>query len=471
MPSGPQTTVADIGDSRVRVEVRIPADEVERRLNERATALGKELRLPGFRRGHVPAPLVLQRVGREAVLEQAVRDSLSGWYAAAISESGILPVGDPKIELGELPAAGEPLGFSVEIGVLPVAELGTYKGLEVPRREATADEQHVEREIERVRERLARLETAERAAEENDFVVIDYVGRLREDGELEPPFEGGTGRDQLIELGAGNLIPGMEEGLVGASAGESRTLELSFPAEYGAEQLAGRDASFDVTVKEVKQRILPELDDDFAADAGFENMDELRADVRERLQAADEERAKSEFRQAALEAAVGAATVPLTDELVAGRAQEMWDRTLHALAHRGVTREGYLKLIGRGEEDVLAELREEAALSLQREAVVTAIVAAEQIAPGEDELAEALEPTAAQEGVTPAALVERLRDAGRLQEALDDLAARMAIDLICEQATPISPGRAEARERIWTPEERESEGDSKKSGELWTPDR
>ncbi len=186
MPSGPQTTVADLGDSRVRVEVRVPAEEVERRVNERATALGKELRLPGFRRGHVPAPLVLQRVGRDAVLEQAIRESLSTWYAAAIAESGILPVGDPKIELGELPAAGEELGFSVEIGVLPVAKLGAYRGLEVPRREPAADEQQVESEIEKVRERLARLQTAERAAQDGDFVVIDYVGQLREGDELSP---------------------------------------------------------------------------------------------------------------------------------------------------------------------------------------------------------------------------------------------------------------------------------------------
>ncbi len=149
----------------------------------------------------------------------------------------------------------------------------------------------------------------------------------------------------------------------------------------------------------------------------------------------------------------------------------MWDRTLHALAHRGVTREGYLQLVGRSEEDVLAELREEAAVSLRREAVVTAIVDAEKIAPSEQQLADALTQASDQEGVTPAALVERLRDSGRLQEALDDLAARMAIDLICDEATPITPAQAEVRERIWTPEEREGDDGGNKSGELWTPDR
>lgn len=473
MPSAPQTTVSELGDSRVRVDVRVPAQEVERSVQARASELGRELKLPGFRRGHVPAPLVLQRVGREAVLEQAIRDSLGSWYTAAIAAAGILPVGDPKIELGELPAAGEELGFQIEIGVVPTATLGAYRGLEVPRREPAADEERLEREIESMRERLARLETVARAAQSGDFVVVDYVGSLEEDGEL-APFEGGTGRDQLVELGSGNLIPGFEEGLIGALAGETRTLALTFPADYGAEQLAGRETSFAITVKEVKERLLPELDDDFAADAGFEDLAELRAEIRERLTADDTARADAEFRQAALDVAVDAAEVPLTDELVEARAAEMWERTVHSLAHRGVSRESYLKLTGRSEQEILAELREEAALALRREAVVTAIVQAESIEPSEVQLEEALAETADREGVTTAALVERLRDNGRLSEALDDLAAKMAIDLICELAVPISPQQAAARERLWTPDSggpAPDGGERPDSGGLWTPDR
>ena len=221
--------------------------------------------------------------------------------------------------------------------------------------------------------------------------MIDYLGSLPgEDGELEP-FAGGEGRDQLVELGSGNLIPGFEEGLLGASAGEERTLSVTFPADYGASELAGREASFEVTVKEVKEKELPELDDDFAIDAGFDDLEELRGDIRERLLEAERARIGAEFRQAALDAAVANATVPVTPELVSARAREMWERMLHSLAHRGISREAYLQITGRTEEEILAEVQPEAEQALRREAVITAVVEAEGIAPEDDDVLAALD--------------------------------------------------------------------------------
>ena len=461
-----KTTVAELPDSRVRLDVQVPPAEVQTRLEGKARQLGRELKLPGFRKGKVPAPLVIQRVGREAVLDQAIRDSLTRWYTQAIAEAGVVPVGDPKLDLGELPAEGEALEFSIEIGVVPKAQLGDYEGLEAPRREPQAEEGQIDRELQALRERLARLETAERPAAEGDFVVIDYVGSLREAGEagegdeerLEP-FEGGEGRDQLVELGGGNLIPGFEEQLVGASAGEQRRVELTFPADYPAEQLAGRDAVFEVTVKEVKLKQLPPLDDELAVDAGFDDLAELREDIGGRLLEADRERAEAEFREAALDAAVAAATVPLTPELVKGRAQEMWERMLHSLAHRGISREAYLQISGRTEEEILADVESDAETALRRESVLTAIVAAEGIEPSEEQLLEALQPTAEREGVEAAKLLEQLRSSGRVEELQEDLAARQAVELIAERATPITPEQAKAREALWTPDkEAEPEG-------------
>src|SRR6185312_14696843 len=264
-----KTTVTELGDSRVRLQVEVEPSEVEGRVARRARQLGGQLKLPGFRKGKVPAPLVIQRIGREVILEEAVRDTLSSWYSDAIAGAGIVTVGDPKldIDMAHLPEEGQALEFSIEIGVLPKAELGEYKGLEVGRAEPEADEQRVEAEIESMRDRLARLETAERAAAQGDFVVMDYRGTLV--GE-EEPFAGGEGRDQLIELGSGNLIPGFEEGLLGASAGEERIVKVTFPEDYGNTDLAGREANFEVSVKEIKAKHLPELDDDFAAEAGFD---------------------------------------------------------------------------------------------------------------------------------------------------------------------------------------------------------
>jgi trigger factor len=486
VPVAVKTTVTELGDSRVRVQVEVPPEELEGRLERKAHQLGRELKLPGFRRGKVPAPLVIQRVGREVVLEEAVRDTLSSWYADAIEAAGIVPVGDPQLDLGELPPQGQALEFAIEIGVLPRAELGSYLGLEVARGEPEVKDLQIDQEIDALRERLARLETAERPAGEGDFVVVDYLGSLAAEDEAdgEPrwqAFAGGEGRDQLVELGSGNLIPGFEKGLLGASGGETRTIELPFPADYPNEELAGRTASFEVTVKEVKLKQLPAVDEDFAIDAGFDDVEELREDVRRRLLEVEEGRIEEEFRQAALGAAVAAARVGVTPELVKARAREMWERMLHSLSHRGVSREAYLQIVGRSEPEILSEMEPDAEQALRREAVLTAVVEAEGIEPSEQELLEALTPTAEREGIDPQELLEQLRQGARLEELREDLAVRKAIELIAERAVPIAAAKAHAREQLWTPEKAaEAEADAQGApagrstvapGGLWTPDR
>jgi trigger factor len=464
------TTVAALPESRVRVQVQVPPEAIERQVERKARQLGRELKLPGFRRGKVPAPLVLQKVGREAVLEEAVRDSLGGWYAEAIVASGIVPVGDPELKLGELPSQGGALEFSIEIGVLPTAELGEYKGLEVGRGEPQVEDARVEEEVARLRERLAKLNTVERPAEQGDFVVIDYLGSLLgEDGEAEP-FAGGEGRDQLVELGSGSLIPGFEEGLIGARAGDAREVALSFPADYGHEQLAGKPASFAVTVKDVKRKDLPELDEDFAVDVGFDTVEELREDIRGRLREAEEQRLEGEFRQAALDVAVSRAKVSAPPALAQARAREMWERMLHSLSHRGITKEAYLQIDGRSEQEILEEILPDAEQALRREAVLTAVVDAEGISPSEEELLEAVKPTAEREQLDPDEVLRKLRDSGRVEELREDLAARQAMDLIAAQAKPIPLEQAKAREKLWTPEKDDEEGAAAPGG-LWTPDR
>ncbi len=489
-----KTTITELGDSRVRVQVQVPAEVLEARVERKARQLASELKLPGFRRGKVPAPLLIRRVGREVVLEETVRDELSSWYSDAIESAGLVPVGDPRLDLGELPEQGQSLEFSIEIGVLPTAQLGPYLGLEVGRREPEVPEEEIQREIEAIRERLASLHTAERPAAAGDYVVVDYVGALASSEEDDEEHDGdggeqqatasaaaeliGEGRDQLIELGAGNLIPGFEEGLLGASAGEARTVALRFPEDYANPQMAGREASFEVTVKEVKRKELPDVNEDLALDAGFDDLQELREDIARRLGELDEQRIEAEFREAALDAAVAGARVELTPELIDGRAREMWERTLHSLSHRGITREAYLRILGRTEEQILAEMRPDAELALRREAVLTAIVLAEAIEPSEEQLEQALTASAEREGLDAAELLERLRSAGRLEEAREDLAVRQAIDLVAAGAKPIPLARAQAREQLWTPtkgsEERAGalaggEQAPATPGRLWTP--
>jgi trigger factor len=470
MASPVKTSVTELPESRVRVEAEVAADEVERRLQQTAKALGREMKIPGFRKGKVPPPIVLRRVGREAVLDETLRSSLGSWYVDAIDAAGIAPVGDPELALGELPGEGQALTFSIEIGVRPTAVLGEYRGLEVGRREPHIDEEAVEGEVAGLRERLARLEAANRPAEKGDFVVVDYAGTI--DGEA---FDGGEGRDQLIELGSGRLIPGFEEQLEGAVAGEERSVEVTFPDDYGAEQLAGKSAQFAVTVKEVKAKELPELDDDFASDAaGFDTLDELREDIRQRLREADERQVEGEFREAAVDAAAANARVEVPAGLVEGRASELWERLSSTLARQGISREAYLRISGKTEEQIVEEARPDAEQALRREAVLAAIVQAEAIEPSEDELREALEHSAEHENTTAEKLMERLEQTGRLDALRDDLATRKAVDLLAESATPIAADRAKAREKLWKPGDDEEgaapgEPTAEQPGKLWTP--
>jgi trigger factor len=442
------TTVTELPESRVRVEAEVPAAEVERRVAQAAKRLGQGIRVPGFRAGKAPAPVIVQRMGREAVLDEAVRDSIGDWYTAAIDSARVVPVGEPQLDMADLPGQGEPLTFSIEIGVRPKAKLGEYKGLEVARREPDVSDEAIGEEIDRLRERSARLDTVERPAANGDFVVMDYVGTR--DGE---PFAGGEGRDQMVELGSGRLVPGFEEQLEGAAAGDERTVTVTFPEEYPAPELAGREAQFAVTVKEVKAKELPELDDDLAAEAGFDSLDELREDIRNRLAEVESAEIEREFREAALDAAVAAATVEVPETLVDARARELWDSMLHSLAHQGISREAYLRIAGRPEEEIVEQSRPDAEQALKREAVLAAIIEAEGIAASDDEVLEAVEQAAGDGGgrTSPKKLLERMKSTGRLEAFKEDLAQRKALDLVAESAKPISVGQAQAREKLWTP--------------------
>jgi trigger factor len=456
-----EPTVKELPDSRVEVAVEVPAEDVERAVNRAARGLARETRMPGFRKGKAPPSLVIQRLGFGAVLEEAIREALPEWYERALLASGLATVGDPSVEVVSIPeAAGEPLRFKFEIGVRPKAKLGEYKGLEVGKAEPEAPGEMVEREVERLREGFARLEPVERPAAEGDALLIDYEGLV--DGKA---FKGGTATDYLLELGSGQLIEGFERQLAGASAGETREVRVSFPEDYRAEEVAGRDAVFSVEVKEVREKVLPELDDDFASEASeFDTVEELRADIAKRLAEAVGERTEQDFRIAAVDAAAERATVELPEELASARAAEHWERVERQLAARGMSPDSYLQLQGKTREQAIEESKEDAEEELKREAVLAAIAEAEGIEVSEEEMVEALEHTAEHERTTPEKLLERLRESGRDAMVREDIRIRKAIDLVASSAKPIPLERAEARERIWTPESEREE-----AGSLWTP--
>ena len=442
-----KTNVTELPESRVRVEAEVSADEVERRMQQAAKELGRQLRIPGFRKGKVPAPIVIRRLGREAVLDEALRKSLGAWYVDAIDEAGIAPVGEPQLDVGDLPTEGQSLSFSIEIGVRPRATLGEYKGLEVGRREPHVEDSAVDAELDRLRDRFATLDTVERPAESGDHVVMDYVGKI--DGE---PFEGGEGRDQLLELGSGRLIPGFEEQLIGSSTGEERQLTVTFPEDYGAEQLAGKAATFDVTVNEIKTKRLPEIDDEFVSDSSeFDTVGELREDIAKRLKEADDRAIERDYEQAVLDAAVAEAKVEVPHQLAHARAHEMLEETLGALARQGISKEAYLQIAGKDEESLAHEAEGEAEAALRREAVLAAIVEAEKIEPSDEDVREALAPAAESGNTSVDELIEQLRSRGRLDRMREDIATRQALELIVREAKPITIEQAQARDKLWTP--------------------
>lgn len=462
-----ETTVEQQEGSRVKVGVTVPAADVDQAINRAARGIARDMRLPGFRKGKAPPALVIQRVGFGPVLEDAIRESLPDWYMKAVYESGIAPIGDPELEVTESPSAqGEPLSFAFEIGVRPEATLGDYMGLEVERPDPEVPDEMVEREIDRLRESMARLEPVERPAREGDHVLVDFTGRL--DGE---EFEGGSATGEVIEIGSGRLIPGFEDQLVGATAGGDVDVVVTFPEDYGAGDLAGREATFAVSVSEVREKLLPAADDELAvAVSEFETIGELREDIAGRLREALAERADQDFRVNVVDAVADRATVVVPDDLARARAQERWERVERQIAGSGMSPDSWLQMQGKTRDEVIDESVPDAEREIRREAAVIAVADAEGIEVGDAEIVEELAPVAERERTTPEKLLERLARDGRDAAIREDIKVRKAIDRLVESAVPVPvqvdlEGGDEADDESGDSGETGSEPEKK----LWTP--
>jgi trigger factor len=458
-----ETTVKELPDSRVRVDVDVDPKDVEGSIQRTAQQLGQDMKMPGFRKGKVPAEMVVQRLGREAVLTQALESSLGDWYERAMLESGVNPVGDPKLDLSDLPDEGKPLRFSIEVAVRPRAELGEYKGLEVGREEPEVPQEAVDAEVNRLREGFARLNPVDREAREGDVVLIDYEGKI--DGE---PFEGGSAKDYLLELGEGRVLPELEKALEGAKPGEERQATVPFPDDYPAKEVAGMSAEFDVKVKEVREKELPELDDDFAAESSeFDTLAELREHISGQIREILERQIAERFQQEALDAAVANAKVELPEPVVQARAEEMWRRVERSLERQGIDPQNYLQIQGKTREEMIKEARADAEQALKREAVLEAVAEAEGLEISEEDMLEALQIPPGHEDHghdEPDVALRKIRESGREELLKEDLRMRRALELVAEEANPIPLEQAKAREEIWTPEKEREE-----KGGLWTP--
>ena len=443
-----KTSVEELPENRVRLEVEVPEADVMHALEHAASDLAGSLRVPGFRKGKVPTRVVAARVGREALWEEALRSHLDSWFWSAAATSGIRPVANPEVDFDAIPDDGGPFRFTATVAVMPKPEVADWIGLEVPAAEPEVPQEIVDAELEELRATVAELVPVEsRLVREGDTVVLDLVGD-----------ETGTQRDYVAEVGEGRLIEPLERALLGMTAGETKTVEL--PVDEA------RTTEVSVTVKDVKEKVLPELDDDLArATSEFETLAELRADIEERLrdQLAGELEAK--FREDAIDTLVDASQVDVPDALVDRRAAELWAGIARSLERRGITVETYLTMTGQSQEQIVARMREEAARALKRELVLEAV--ADKLAVDvSDEEAEALLREQAQAaGESPDDTVALMRERGGFERLRDDLRLKKALDEIVAGVNRIPVDLARAREKLWTPE-KEKGGSGMK---IWTP--
>jgi trigger factor len=458
MPVSAQVTRLE--ENRVRLDVAVPEGEVKKRVERTLRQIAREIRVPGFRPGKAPGNVVMRRVGRDTVMQEMLKDALGDWYAEAVEQADVEPIDDPDLDVPDPPDGGE-FTFGATVQLRPTATLGEYLGLEVGRAEPEVPEGALEGELDRLRDQVARLEPADRPAETGDFLTIDFDGAV--DGQA---LANATSRDYLVELGGGRLVPGFDEALVGAAAGETRTFPVTYAPDDARGELAGKTVDYTVTVKRVQAKSLPPLDDALAQEASeFETLDELRADLFQRLEAAAKAQVDEQFRRTVIDAAVAGATVDVPEVMV----NRQIGGVLHDISHQlpqGVGLEQYLQATGRTLEQVVTEMRPDAEMAVRRELVVESVADAEGVDVSDEEVEQQVRSDAEATGRDPERLLEELRTRGGFETLRRDIRLRKAVDLLVESAQPISIEQAQAREKLWTPQTKEPEAQTPK---LWTP--
>jgi trigger factor len=442
-----RTSVEELPENRVRLEVEVPEADVRHAIEHAATDIAETARIPGFRKGKIPLPVVMARVGKDALWQEAVRSHLESWFWSAAASSGIRPVGSPDVELGAAPPDSGPFRFTATVDVMPKPEVGDWSGLEVAAPDPDVPAELVERELDAVRATVAELTPVERPVREGDTVVIDLAGE-----------RAGTQRDYVAEVGSGRLVAEIESALVGMSPGESK--QISVPVD---EQ---ETTDVEVTVKEVKEKVLPPLDDDLARAASeFETLAELRADIETRLREELEADAEAVFRENAVDALVEASSVEVPAPLADRRAGELWAGMARSLERRGIGVDTYLTMSGQSREQVVERLRTEADRAVKRELVLEAVAAQLGLEVSDEDVEAFVREQAEAVGDDPDETVRALREHGTFESLRGDLRLRRALDAVAEGVKRIPVDLARAREKLWTPE-KEKAGPKMN---IWTP--
>ncbi|EAE3244038.1 trigger factor [Listeria monocytogenes] len=411
-----------------KLTFEIEQEKVKEGLDRAFVKVRKTLNVPGFRKGKVPRQIFNQRFGEEALFQDALDILLPEVYSAAIDEAGIDPVDTPQVNIESM-EKGETWVLTAEVTVKPEVKLGDYKGLEVEKRETELTTEELEVELKQLQERQAELVVKEDAPAENgDTVILDFEGF--KDGVA---FEGGQAENHSLELGSGQFIPGFEEKLVGLKAGDEADIELTFPEEYHAEDLAGQPVVFKVKLHEIKTKEVPALDDELAKDIDeeVETLDELKEKISKRLQEAKEESVAQAKQEEVIAKAVENAEVDIPHAMVHHEADHLMNHFAQDLQAQGLTPELYYQFTGQTEEAMHAQMEKDAEKRVKMNLVLEAIAEAENIEPTEEAIDEEISTLAEKYGMEKDAVRAALGD---MSELKSDLKIRKAIDVLLDSA-------------------------------------
>lgn len=416
--------------NKIKLEIEVPSPEVDTALARAYRKVVSKVNLPGFRKGKIPRRILEMRFGPEILYDDALEMLVPDAYRRAIKEADLEPIDEPEIECHQL-GSGKPLLFEAVVEVMPEVVLGQYKGVEVEQEEVEVTDGQVDRFLEDLREQQARLVTVpEGTAEKGDLLIIDFEGFI--EGE---PFEGGEAENYSLELGSGSFIEGFEEQLEGAASGEQREVSVKFPDDYYQEELAGKQATFKVTVNEIKRKQLPELDDEFGKEIGdFENLEELKADIRQRLEKSARERSERKLEDDLIQKISEAAQVELPEVLAERQLNDMMNDLEQFLRYQGLTLDKYVELSGKTVEEIRQQKRPEAEKKAKSSVVLKAIIKQEGISVEDPELDQKIEEIARAYNDQPERVKELFTKQGRLQIIKEEIKLKKVIDLLLKEA-------------------------------------
>ena len=421
--------VETLEKSMAKLTIEVSAEEFEQAMEKAYQRSKHKISIPGFRKGKVSRAVIEKMYGPATFYEDAANLLIPDAYQKALGECELEIVSQPKIEVTQV-EKGQPFVFTAEVAVKPEVTLGEYKGLEVAKADVAVTDEDIDAEVEKEREAQARMVPVEdRAVQDGDITTIDFEGFM--DGK---PFEGGKGEDYPLTIGSHSFIDTFEEQLIGANIGEEKEIEVTFPEEYQAKELAGKPATFKVTVKEIKVRELPEADDELAQEVSeFETMAEYREDLRKKIQERKESAAKTQKEDAAVEKAIENAQMEIPQPMIDTQARQMADEFAQRLQSQGMTMEQYMQFTGLTSDKLLEQMQPQALKRIQSRLVLEAIAKAENIEISDEKLDEQIDKMAEMYQMEADKLRELMGDEEK-KRIREDLAVQEAVTLIADAA-------------------------------------